>query len=92
MRFFGHDPKEMRMSEMLAALTNIRTAEDMIVAFRDEEQCRRLLESMVWPAGRVCPACGYKRSIAIAGRYEQAACASGSLSMFQRRMSVPVYG
>jgi len=40
----------------------------MIVAFRDEEQCRRLLESMVWPAGRVCPACGYKRSIAIAGR------------------------
>ncbi|APG89249.1 ISSod11, transposase (plasmid) [Sinorhizobium americanum CCGM7] len=57
------------MSEtMLAALTSIRTAEDMIVAFRDEEQCRRLLESMVWPAGRVCPACGYKRSIAIAGR------------------------
>ena len=53
------------MSEMLAALTNIRTAEDMVVAFRDEEQCRRLLESMVWPAGRVCPACGYKRSIAI---------------------------
>lgn len=40
----------------------------MIVAFRDEEQCRRLLESMVWPGGRVCPACGYKRSIAIAGR------------------------
>ncbi len=30
------------MSEMLAALTNIRTAEDMVVAFRDEEQCRRL--------------------------------------------------
>ena len=57
------------MSEtVLAALTNIRTAEDMIVAFRDEEQCRRLLESMVWPGGRVCPACGYKRSIAIAGR------------------------
>jgi transposase-like protein len=57
------------MSEtMLAALTNIRTAEDMIVAFRDEEQCRRLLESMVWPAGRVCPSCGCKRSIAIAGR------------------------
>ena len=54
--------------KMLAALANIRTAEDMIVAFRDEEQCRRLLESMVWPDGRVCPACGYKRSIAIAGR------------------------
>jgi len=53
---------------MLAALSNIRTAEDMIVAFRDEEQCRRLLEGMVWPDGRICPACGYKRSIAIAGR------------------------
>jgi transposase-like protein len=40
----------------------------MIVAFRDEEHCRRLLEGMVWPDGRICPACGYKRSIAIAGR------------------------
>ena len=37
-------------------------------AFRDEEHCRRLLETMVWPDGRICPACGYKRSIAIAGR------------------------
>ncbi len=44
-------PKEDENVEMLAALTNIRTAEDMVVAFRDEEQCRRLLESMVWPAG-----------------------------------------
>ncbi|RAZ93064.1 IS1595 family transposase [Mesorhizobium hawassense] len=57
------------MSEtMLAALSNIRTVEDMIAAFRDEDHCRRLLESMVWPDGRICPACGYKRSIAIAGR------------------------
>jgi hypothetical protein len=90
MRFFGHDPKEMRMSEtMLAALTNVRTAEDMIVAFRDEEQCRRLLESMVWPAGRVCPACGYKRSIAIAGRDTGK---RRALSMLQRRLPVPVHG
>lgn len=36
---------------MFTALSNIRTAEDMIVAFRDEEQCRRLLEGMVWPDG-----------------------------------------
>ncbi|MES0101807.1 hypothetical protein, partial [Mesorhizobium sp. M0019] len=37
MRFFGHDRKEMRMSEtVLAALSNIRTTEEMIVAFRDE--------------------------------------------------------
>lgn len=53
---------------MLATLSNIRTVEDMIAAFRDEEHCRRLLERMVWPDGRICPACGYKRSIAIAGR------------------------
>ncbi|MER8542269.1 IS1595 family transposase [Mesorhizobium sp. M1334] len=53
---------------VLAPLSNIGTTEEMIVAFRDEEHCRRLLESMVWPDGRICPACGYKRSIAIAGR------------------------
>lgn len=53
---------------MLATLSNIRTTEDMILAFRNEDHCRRLLESMVWPHGRICPACGYKRSIAIAGR------------------------
>lgn len=41
------------MSEMmLAMLSNIRTVEDMVAAFRDEEPCRRLLESMVWPNGR----------------------------------------
>lgn len=57
------------MSEMmLATLSNIRTVDDMVTAFRDEEHCRRLLESMVWSNGRICPACGYKRSIAIAGR------------------------
>ena len=53
---------------MLAGLSSIRTTEDMIVNFQDEEHCRRLLETMVWPDGRICPACGYKRSIAIAGR------------------------
>ncbi len=57
------------MSEtMLATLSNIRTVDDMVAAFQDEEQCRRLLEGMVWRAGRICPACGYKRSTAIAGR------------------------
>ncbi|MGI8397434.1 hypothetical protein ACRYWZ_13700 [Agrobacterium deltaense] len=45
------------MSEtVLAALTNIRTAEDMIVAFRDEEQCRRVLERMKTLWSRVPPA------------------------------------
>lgn len=63
------DLEGMRMPEtMLAALSNIRTVEEMIVAFRDEEHCRRLLETMVWAEGRICPACGYKRSIALAGR------------------------
>ncbi|TNM60130.1 IS1595 family transposase [Aliirhizobium smilacinae] len=57
------------MSETIpAVLSDIRTIDDMIAAFQDEEQCRRLLESMVWRNGRICPACGYKRSIAIAGR------------------------
>ena len=49
------------------ALLGIRTVAEMIEAFGDEERCRRLLEAMVWPNGRVCPACGYKRSIALAG-------------------------
>jgi Transposase zinc-ribbon domain len=40
----------------------------MITAFADEERCRRRLEALVWPNGRVCPACGYKRSIALAWR------------------------
>lgn len=69
MGLFGHDPKKMRMPEtMLAALSSIRTVEEMVVAFGDEQHCRRLLESMVWPDGRICPACGYRRSIALAGR------------------------
>jgi transposase-like protein len=53
---------------MIETLSGIRTVEEMVAAFRDEEHCRRLLEAMVWPDGRACPACGYKRSIAIAGR------------------------
>lgn len=53
---------------MIETLSGIRTVEEMVTAFRDEEHCRRLLEGMVWPEGRICPSCGYKRSIAIAGR------------------------
>ena len=49
-------------------LLRIHTVAEMVEAFRDEEECRRLVEAMVWPKGRVCPACGYKRSIALAGR------------------------
>jgi hypothetical protein len=49
-------------------LLRIRTVAEMIEAFADEERCRRLVEALVWPDGRVCPACGYKRSLALAGR------------------------
>lgn len=57
------------MSEAVCAkLAEIRTVEDMIAAFSDEQQCRLLFEGMIWPNGRICAACGYKNSIAIAGR------------------------
>ena len=57
------------MSEAVRTmLSGIRTVEDMIAAFGDGQQCRRLFEAMIWPNGRICPACGYKNSIAIAGR------------------------
>ena len=49
-------------------LLEITTVSDMVVAFQDEDRCRRLLEAMVWPRGRICPACGYRLSIALAGR------------------------
>jgi hypothetical protein len=49
-------------------LSRVTTVSNMIRAFRDEEHCRRLLEAMVWPSGRICPACGYRRSIALIGR------------------------
>ncbi|SEF06829.1 Transposase zinc-ribbon domain-containing protein [Rhizobiales bacterium GAS188] len=51
--------------EVLAGVT---TVGDMVAAFEDEERCRHLLEAMVWAKGRNCPACGYKRSTALAGR------------------------
>jgi transposase-like protein len=55
-------------SSVHEALSRITTVRDMIRAFQDEDRCRRLLEAMVWPNGRVCPACGYRRSIALTGR------------------------
>jgi transposase-like protein len=49
-------------------LSRITTVPDMVRAFQNEDQCRTLLEAMVWPTGRICPACGYRRSIALMGR------------------------
>ena len=45
----------MRQGACREALLGIRTVAEMIEAFRDEERCRRLLEVMIWPHGRVCP-------------------------------------
>lgn len=49
-------------------LAGIATVNDMVDAFQDDERCRRLIEAMVWPDGRICPACGCRQSIALAGR------------------------
>ncbi|QRM35422.1 IS1595 family transposase [Microvirga sp. VF16] len=49
-------------------LSRITTVPDMVRAFQNKSHCRRLLEAMVWPNGRVCPACGYRHSIALMGR------------------------
>lgn len=57
------------MAETLqAVLRRIRTVRDMVSAFADEGRCRALLEQMVWPKGRICPFCAYRRSGPIAGR------------------------
>jgi transposase-like protein len=40
----------------------------LVMAFTDEDRCRRIFEAMIWPDGRVCPACRSTRSIALAGR------------------------
>ena len=58
----------MILGAVREVLLGIRTVAEMIEAFADEERCRRLVEAMIWPHRRVCPACGYKRSIALAGR------------------------
>ena len=54
--------------DVLALLSRITTVCEMTQAFSDEDRCRRLVEAMVWPRGRICPACGYRRSTSIPGR------------------------
>jgi hypothetical protein len=46
----------------------LATVTGMVAAFRDEEGCRRPLEAMIWPRGRICPVCGCRDSTALAGR------------------------
>ena len=52
----------------LDVLSQIKTVSDMTTAFQSEGKCRRLLEQMVWPRGRLCPVCGYRESTALRGR------------------------
>jgi len=56
------------MKAVREILADITTVNDMVAAFGDEERCRRLLEAMTWPQGRLCPRCGCRDSIALAGR------------------------
>jgi transposase-like protein len=56
---------DLSVREVLARIT---TVQDMVRAFQNEDHCRHLLEALAWPSGRICPACGYRRSIALTGR------------------------
>lgn len=66
---------DLSVREVLARIT---TVPDMVRAFQNEDHCRRLLEALVWPNGRICPACGFRRSIALMGR-ENGKCARSGL-------------
>ncbi len=72
------------------ALSGITTVPDMVRAFQDEAHCRRLLEAMVWPTGRICPACGYRRSIAHRPG-EREASPTRALPMLEQHLSVSVH-
>ncbi len=41
---------DLSIREMLARIT---TVPDVVKAFQDEDHCRRVLEAMVWPNGRI---------------------------------------
>jgi hypothetical protein len=56
---------ELSVREALSGITTVR---ELVRAFQSEDRCRYLLEAMVWLTGRICPACGYRRSIALTGR------------------------
>ncbi len=54
--------------DLFDELSKIHTIDDMLSAFQDEEHCRYLIENLVWPTGRICPCCGFRRSLMIRGR------------------------
>ena len=45
------------VADRLGALGELRTLDEMTTAFADEDQCRDVLEVLVWPNGVVCPFC-----------------------------------
>jgi len=61
--FWSSEFEDMMMSEWARSfLAEIETVEVMVSAFSDEVRCRKLLKAMIWPRGRICPACGFRRS------------------------------
>jgi hypothetical protein len=46
------------MSAELGLLSRIRALADPVTVFSDDDRCRRLLEAMVWPRGRLCARSG----------------------------------
>ena len=72
------------------ALSGVATVQDVIKAFKDEDHCRRLLEAMVWPTGRICLACNYRSSIVLMGR-ELGSGLARTLPMLKRHLPISVH-
>jgi hypothetical protein len=56
---------QLSVGELLARIT---TVSDLVGAFQDEDHCPHLLEALVWPSGRVCPVCSYRRTFSLTVR------------------------
>lgn len=66
---------------VLAVLSGIRTVQEMVSAFDDEDRCRRLLEAMVWQNGRICPAMQLRSAFQAATGREIRRTAAGGISI-----------
>ena len=73
-------------------LSSIRTVDDMVEAFSDEARCRRILEAMVWPDGRIFPGLRLQalHRDCRAG-HGQLPIATGPVPMLQRRLPFPIH-
>ena len=77
--------------DLVGLQRRVRTASEMMEAFSDEAECRRILEAMVWPDGRYCPDCGSLRSTALAGRDTGRKARPGLLPVRRAGVPQPVY-